>query len=432
MMQNSLFYDYYALIDSCSFLKKYDALFRAFDLIYDQPDFPELGRRGYRRSAYFKALIYKQSAHIKCISDLVRDLESRPILAEMCGFNPGRIPDASRFSRFLTDTNNSEIETFFHTSGKLLVEKGIATLDVIMADSKPIKANTKHNNPKNPNRKLDKTTKIKRNPMATLSYYSYIKQPSGDKKKTFTWFWGYRTHVLLSGEGIPLIEVTLPNNRTDGKVAKALLKKFVRIYGQKKGRIFLGDAGYDDRELYNFIVEKLKAEPFIPLNRRNQQPDKTVGPHGLPLCQAGLEMKFYGISPDGARTRKKFRCPIVAGTKREKAALPPQCPIDHDHFCTGKCYGCTAYIDITDDHRSQVPRESKRFKDTYKCRTEAERYFSRLGPREVEEMSQYKYRAIRNQMTIAHLTLSLTAVAAALVLEQPDKIRCYKTFADAA
>ena len=417
MMQNSLFYDYYGLIDSCPFLKKYDALFRAFDLIYDQPDFPELGRRGYRRSAYFKALIYKQSAHIKCISDLVRDLESRPILAEMCGFNPGRIPDASRF---------------FHTSGKLLVEKGIATLDVIMADSKPIKANTKHNNPKNPNRKLDKTTKIKRNPMATLSYYSYIKQPSGDKKKTFTWFWGYRTHVLLSGEGIPLIEVTLPNNRTDGKVAKALLKKFVRIYGQKKGRIFLGDAGYDDRELYNFIVEKLKAEPFIPLNRRNQQPDKTVGPHGLPLCQAGLEMKFYGISPDGARTRKKFRCPIVAGTKREKAALPPQCPIDHDHFCTGKCYGCTAYIDITDDHRSQVPRESKRFKDTYKCRTEAERYFSRLGPREVEEMSQYKYRAIRNQMTIAHLTLSLTAVAAALVLEQPDKIRCYKTFADAA
>lgn len=432
MMQNSLFHDYYALIDSCSFLKKYDALFHAFDLIYDQPDFPEFGRHGYRRSAYFKALIYKRSANIKYISELVRDLESRPILAEMCGFNAGRIPDASRFSRFLTDTNNSEIETLFHTSGKLLVEKGIATLDVIMADSKPIKANTKHNNPKNPNRKLDKTTKIKRNPMATLSYYSYIKQPNGDKKKTFTWFWGYRTHVLLSGEGVPLIEVTLPNNRTDSKVAKALLKKFVRVYGQKKGRIFLGDVGYDDRELYNFIVDQLKAEPFIPLNRRHQQPDKTLGPHGLPLCPANLEMKFAGISRDETRTRKKFRCPIAGGTKQEKASLPQQCPINHDLFCTGKCYGCTAYIDITDDHRSQVPRESKRFKNTYKRRTEAERYFSRLGPREVEEMSQYKYRAIRNQMTIAHLALSLTAVAAALVLEQPDKIRCYKTFADAA
>jgi ferredoxin-thioredoxin reductase catalytic subunit len=401
-------------------------------MIYEQPDFPEVGRHGYRRSAYFKALIYKRSANIKYISDLIRDLESRPILAEMCGFNAGRIPDASRFSRFLTDNNNSEFENLFHASGKLLVKKGAATLDVVMADSKPIKANTKHNNPKNPNRKLDKTTKIKRNPMATLSYYSYIKQPNGDKKKTFTWFWGYRTHVLLSGEGIPLIELTLPNNRTDGKVAKALLKKFVRVYGQKKGRIFIGDAGYDERELYKFIVEELKAEPFIPLNRRNRQPDKKLGSHGLPLCQAKLEMKFAGISRDKARTRKKFRCPIRAASKKEKASLPRLCPIEHELFGSDKCYGCTAYIDVTNDHRSQVPRESKRFKDTYKCRTEAERYFSRLGPREVEEMSQYKYRAIRNQMTIAHLTLSLTAVAAALVLEQPDKIRCYKTFADVA
>jgi transposase domain (DUF772) len=147
MLQNSLFYDYYTMIDSCLFLKKYDALFNAFDLVYNQPDFPQRGRHGYRRSSYLKALIYKQSARIKCISDLVRDLESRPLLAEMCGFSPGRIPDASRFSRFLTNTNNSEIESLFHTTGKLLVENGIAKLDGIIADSKPIKANSKHNNP---------------------------------------------------------------------------------------------------------------------------------------------------------------------------------------------------------------------------------------------------------------------------------------------
>ena len=85
-MQFSLFYDYYFLIDSCSFLKKYDALFKAFDMIYDGPDFPAYGRKGYPRSAYLKALIYKQSATIKCITDLIRDLESRPVLAEMCGF----------------------------------------------------------------------------------------------------------------------------------------------------------------------------------------------------------------------------------------------------------------------------------------------------------------------------------------------------------
>ena len=431
-MQFSLFYDYYAIVDSCSFLKKYDALFQAFDMIYACPNFPAFGRKGYPRSAYLKALIYKQSATIKCVSDLVRDLESRPVLAEMCGFELGRIPDASQFSRFLSKTTNTAIEELFHSSGKLLVEKGIASLDVIIADSKPIKANTKHNNPKNPNRSLDKKKNIKRNPMATFSYYSYLKQPCSKKKKEFSWFWGYRTHVLISKEGIPLVEVTLPNNQTDGKVAKKLLKKLVRVYGQKKDRLFIGDAGYDERELYDFIVEQLKAEAFIPLNKRRQQPEKVLGPRGLPLCQADLEMKFGGISPDGSRTRKKFRCPIIAGNRREKAKLPKQCPIDHERFAQGKCYGCTAYIDITDDNRSQVPRESKRYKDSYNTRTEVERYFSRLGPREVEEVSQYKYRSIRNQMTVAHLSLSLTAVAAALVLERPNKIRCYKTFADAA
>lgn len=431
-MQFSLFYDYHAIINSCPFLKKYDALFQAFDMIYDGPDFPALGRRGYPRSAYLKALIYKQSENIKYISDLVRDLESRPVLADMCGFDTGKIPDASQFSRFLSSTNNHDVEELLHNSGKILVENEVASLDVLIADSKPIKANTKHNNPKNPNRSLDKKKNIKRNPTATLSYYSYLKQPSGKKKKEFSYFWGYRTHVLISREGIPLIEVTLPNNQTDGKVAKKMLKKLVRVYGQKKGRLFIGDAGYDDRKLYNFIVKKLKAEPFIPLNKRNEHPRKVLGPHGLPLCQAKLEMKFTGICRETNRTRKSFRCPIIAGRKDEKALLPSQCPVNHERFLQNKRYGCTAYIDITDDCRKQVPRESKRYKDYYKTRTEVERYFSRLGPREVEEVSQYKYRSIRNQMTMAHLTLSLTALAAALVLERPDKIRCYKTFADAA
>ena len=49
--------------------------------------------------------------------------------------------------------------------------------------------------------------------------------------------------MLVSKEGIPLVEVTRPNNFKDLRVAKALLRKLCQIYGQKKGRIFLGDAG---------------------------------------------------------------------------------------------------------------------------------------------------------------------------------------------
>ena len=59
-----------------------------------------------------------------------------------------------------------------------------------------------------------------------------------------------------------------------------------------------------------------------------------------------------------------------------------------------------------------------------------EQYFARLGDREAEQTTHYSLTAIKNQMTIAHLTASLIAVAAAIHLERPEKIRCYQTFAE--
>ncbi len=67
--------------------------------------------------------------------------------------------------------------------------------------------------------------------------------------------------------------------------------------------------------------------------------------------------------------------------------------------------------------------------ETFKDRQVTEQYYSRLGDREVEQTTHYGFAAISNQMTIAHLSASLIAVAAAVILQQPDKIRCYRTFA---
>ena len=75
------------------------------------------------------------------------------------------------------------------------------------------------------------------------------------------------------------------------------------------------------------------------------------------------------------------------------------------------------------------PETAPSLKETYKLRTEVERYFSRLGNREIEQTTYYKSKAIKNQMTIAHLSLSLVAYAAAILMKRPDKIRCFRTFA---
>ena len=429
-MQLSLFYDYQGILDSSSFHKKYDALFLAFDKVFNQPDYPAFGRKGYRRSAYLKALIFKESEQIKFTSDLIRRLDSHPVIAMMCGFTPGKLPDASRFSDFLSSTKNSGIEMMLHSAAQILIEKGHVSTDILIGDSKPIKANTKHNNLKNPNRSCDKKQKIKRNPSASFGYYSYLKQPTADKKKQFSFFWGYRTHVLVSNEGIVLVEITKPNNVHDKIVVKALMRKVKRIYGQKKGRKIILDAAYDYNDIYNFIADEMKSEAFIALNSRYKKPVENFDKQGYPICEAKLTMKYCGITSDDKRTRMKYRCPIKGGSKKELAKLPQECSVKHLSFYTDKCYGCTAYVDVNGEARSKVARHSKSYQDTFDLRTEVERYFSRLGPRECEDLSIYNYRAIRNQMTIAHLTLNLVAVAAAIILEQPKKIRCYKTFAD--
>ena len=142
-------------------------------------------------------------------------------------------------------------------------------------------------------------------------------------------------------------------------------------------------------------------------------------------------MKYCGTANEEDRSRIKYRCPIRGGNKRQQAKLPAECPVAHPRFTDGKRYGCTAYIDLAGDARTQarLRRQSQSFQETYNLRTEVERYFSRLGPREVEDATLYKYGSVRNLMSIAHPSLNLVAVAAAMILRRPEQIRCYKTFA---
>jgi len=430
-MQNfqlSLFYDYNAFVMSSNFYRKYDAIFSVLDLTgFPDKNF-EVGRTGYSRRAIIRTLIVKHLEEIKSIPRLIEFLDAHPMLTEMCGFTMGCLPDESQFYRFLKETPNSRIQELHIRINKILIEKGIATLDIFIIDSKPVKAATRENNHKNPNRNTtNKNKKPHHNPQATLHYYSYQKKSDGTK--TFEFFWGYRTHVITSIEGIPLVEVTLPNNRTDNKVAKTLIKKLKRLYKFKKGSIFIGDSAYDEREIYDLIIDLMKCKAFIPLNPRNTQQPKTLGPHGAPLCNAGLEMTFESTWREGKRDRIKFRCPIKT-TRSTTGKLPDSCPVNHPRFHGGKAYGCTKYLDATNDARKRVPRNTANFKHTLKMRIVVEQYFSRLGEREVEQTTHYKLHVVKNQMTIAHLSQSLIALAA-VHLKRTKNIRCYRTFAQA-
>ena len=426
-VQTSLFYNLQELIRNSSLLRKYFYIFQALDLSILPDRNYGIGRTGHSQHAILRAFIVRHLQQIKSVPQLIEYIEAIPPLLELCGFTLGDMPDESQFYRFLTDTDNNVLKDIHHRLNQRLIEQGLVTLDTFIIDSKPVMAATKENNLKNPARNTTDKTKVPdRNPAATLSYYSC--QVLNSKKENMLFFWGYRTHVIISKEGISLVEITLPNNITDQEVAFKLLKELKHRYKVKKGFLFLADKAYDVRDLYTFIVEKMKGNPYIPINPRNQKDDKTFGPHGCPMCDGGLEMKSAGKWTEGNRERIKFRCPLKT-SKKTAEKYNNKCPANHSSFDSGKCYGCTKYLDVTDDARSRVPRDTKEFKETFKQRESVEQYFARLGDREAEQTTHYSLKTVRNQMTIAHLTTSLIGVAATILLKQPKKMRCYKTFA---
>jgi hypothetical protein len=388
------------------------------------------GRKGYGRHPILRALVLRHYFHIRFITTLRDILLASSDLARLCGFPPGKIPHESVFYRFLKETPNSHLQNLIHQTAKLLTRQGIVPAKILLEDSKPILACTRDNNPKIPNRNLNPSLgPPRRNPQATLSYYSYRKTSTDEKNgKQYTWFWGYRTHAIVSVEGIVLVETTEPNNRTDAKIARKLLKKLKRVYGSQRGKIFIGDAAYDEKELYDLLVHQMKMQAFIPINPRNAKPrtDNDFDQNGLPVCPAGIPMNYVGKCPERNRLRLKFRC-AVKTDRHVTGVCQKDCPI-HDPRFDG--YGCTRYLDVTDDARSRVPRNTPLFKKAYRRREKIEHYFARFGDCEVEKTSHYEYRSIKNQMTLGHLTMNLVA-ASAVALGHPENIRCRRTFARA-
>jgi hypothetical protein len=313
-LQTSFFYDLQELIRNAPLMRKYYLIFQALDLSALPDRNYGLGRTGYSRHGMLRAFIVKHLEGIKSVPRLIEYLNSIPPLLELCGFELGNLPDESQFYRFLQKTKNSILKTIHQKADQLLIKENFATLDEFILDSKPVMAATKENNFKNPNRNnKDKTKRPKRNPRATLSYYSH--QVIDGKKENMIFFWGYRTHTIVTKEGICLVEKTLPNNITDADAAYGLIRALKRRFRFKKRAIFIGDKAYDVRDLYTFIVEKMKSTPCIPINPRNQRDDKIFGPHGCPVCDAGFEMKSGGRWIEGNRERIKFRRPIKASKK---------------------------------------------------------------------------------------------------------------------
>jgi len=432
--QPSLFYDLNFFL-TLPTNKKLSELFRNLDLSQFKDKNHGLGQTGYSRHAMIRALIVKNIVQLNSIPRLVEYLKDNPFICDLCGFDNYCIPDETQFYRFIHPLNTSKFHNLLAKVNNQYYDLSRTSIQNISIDSKPVLAPTRENNPKYHQRNLtNKHKKPKRNPEATLGYYSTHIDHTGAKIVDLRW--GYRTHSIIdNATGCTLVEVTVPINLPDNKIAKILFKELKKKYDLSDLRNVFGDKAYDDKKLKAFIRALLKSslkrpddlEFFIGKNFRNT---KCIAPavQGLP-CSGGLLMRFNSLLPvnkKGSKYRMKFRCPLAV----LKSDHP--CPINHPALTTGKHYGCIEYVPITGNQAKIIRAliEDNKLKKSRpgRIRVRIERYFSRLQAITSEDAPYYSKKSVRNHIALAHITLSLVALTA-LRLGKPDKINAYLKFA---
>jgi len=362
---------------------------------------------------------------IALLSQLQFELVKNPQLAEVCGFNLLKEPPSlERFSSFLKNTDNDTLSIIRNHLVRKLMDCGCIKPTSLSIDSCPIVAPVKENNLK---------TVVKER-------YNKYKYPQGDtdarlsviahfsSSRRIQYFWGYKNHVIADADSeLPVWEATYQANVHENKV-------FIPLFNSLKSEFILnikhviGDSAFDTESIINFISQKLHAQPIIAQNPRNikQSIPVTKKAHKV-VCIAGLEMADRGCAfmKSQNKTYRIYACPIHHYKKLQKKYL--WCPMNHSKFVSQKgCYH-TERVDSGNTIRKNIDYDSETFKKIYSKRTGSERLFSRLLSVCMQNISIKGLNAVRNNCTIAHITVLLVALAS-VELGYNNKIRFVKTF----
>ena len=382
----------------------YDKLFLNLDL----SDFPErnarTGRKGFSKCALLCAFIVIKCECFSCITDLLDYLNNNLIIAYYCGFDITKhLPSYWTFDRFIRELDNEYLQKLMQKTVLQAAKLGLVDTSFISLDSTPVSANTHQNNPKSfAKNKFSKDNQPRSDKDCRLGVHTASNQHN---ERKFEYYWGYKNHVLVDCiTGLPIFEMTTTAEVADSTVAKDILSKTNEFLSLEECT-FIGDKGYDVKEIYNFVRNNLHGDCFIPLNKRNTKNPKKL-PSGHPICDAGLAMNKDGKCYDKGRTREKYCCSF----RQSKSG---SCPCNHKNWNNGrKNRGCTKYVTILDDYRLSIDRDCVTFKKIYALHTESERYNSRFKSTGQERLWVHGINAAKNLNSIAHIALLATAVAA--------------------
>ncbi len=172
------------------------------------------GRKPFSRRSLLRALILKNLKSVSTLSELKNTLNDNPSAAHRCGFDISKpIPTVERFSSFLRDTDNKNLQKIRIDLVHKLINLKIISAKNLSIDSCAILAKVKENNLKtNVKDRFNKTRVCKGDPDVKLG----VMVTFSKSIKEISYFWGYRDHVVIDAQAeLPVWNITKPANVQD-------------------------------------------------------------------------------------------------------------------------------------------------------------------------------------------------------------------------
>ena len=198
---------------------------------------------------------------------------------------------------------------------------------------------------------------------------------------------GYRLHaaiVVTPRHQLPVALSIAPGHLSDIEMGMTDMAQLVQ-YQHHAGldlhiQGVLADKGYDACGFHRLIIAA-GMDPLVPLRKIPHQDAEQIprNEEGVPLCPAGLPMRYHGYNKRGHK--HTYNCPVKRPTHKDgrytMKSHPHECP--HGQLCEPDSkMGPVCHLRTKDNPRlnPRILRDSDEFKERFKQRSSAERFFS--------------------------------------------------------
>ena len=337
---------------------------------------------------------------ILCISEitlLVNILSLSSELRDLCGFST--VPHPSQFTRFKQDFVDDLNMLFVHLvdlTEPICKQISPYLSDILISYTTGIEPYFQENNLKLFDSLFRNYKRLlKDNPAVNTHSYTCAKMPKeahANKEVKLLYMNGHycyslKCSLLTNGLGIirhvnfmdsdldisSFNSVNEAKDEYDSKTLIPTLKKYFSLHGNFSYKYFLGDAGFDSNDNYDYLYNVKKIIPIIPINSRNTKDLPVPGftEDGIPTCPRdfSLPMKYDGISKEqGRSTRIKWLCPKSSKSKKSRKT---HYTLSCDNPCTTSKCDRVFQVPVNSNIRlnSVIPRNSKKWQDLYKIST---------------------------------------------------------------